>query len=528
MRLLLAALLVPCALASLVGVLLLYPFGQEPTTSDKLGAHQMPVHAEVTAVASSPCTTGNQPPPPPSPHAAGDATECLTVTVRLTDGPAVGLLIQQRVPREPSTPTYTVGDRVVLAYAGADPRDAGSYQLVDFQRGWPLAVLGGVFALAVLVLARWRGLAALGALVISFGVLTWFVLPAILAGRSPVAVAVVASGVIMFVALYLTHGRTARTSTAVLGTLASLVLIGALGWAFAAATRLTGLDEDTANLIGLLGHGIDARGLLLAGVLIGALGVLDDVTVTQASAVWELRRANPALGWRQLYAAGLRIGRDHVGSAVNTLFMAYAGAALPMLLAYSVSGRSFGEVVTAQVVASEVVRTLVGSVGLVAAVPVTTALAAWVAVHEPPPAEPASDSTPASTAIANDPNPDEARQSGPSDVTDDHAPDSGNERRTSDVAHARAPVSGARDDETPRARPKTDKDRPTPRRTPTGPTASPAHRNPEEHSPPPAWPTAAPTRRRAVDMDAPTAPIPVVDARPPTHHPLPHRPARRP
>ncbi len=183
----------------------------------------------------------------------------------------------------------------------------------------------------------------------------------------------------MFGTLYLTHGLSARTSTAVVGTLLSLGLIGVLGSVFAATTHLTGLGADTANLIGVLGTGIDARGLLLAGVVIGALGVLDDVTVTQTSAVWELRRANPNLGTRELYTAARRIGRDHISSAVNTLALAYAGAALPVLLAFSVSGQSFGTLITAQDVAQEVVRTLVGSIGLVAAVPITTLIAAVVA-----------------------------------------------------------------------------------------------------------------------------------------------------
>jgi uncharacterized membrane protein len=237
--------------------------------------------------------------------------------------------------------------------------------------------------LAVLLLGRWQGLAALGALILSFVVLILFVLPAIIAGQSPLPVAVVGAGLIMFIVLYLTHGLTARTSTAVLGTMVSLAMIGALGALFSAVSKLTGLDEQTANLVAVLGHGIDTRGLLLAGAIIGALGVLDDVTVTQTSAVWELRRANPSLSGRELYAAGLRIGRDHMSSVVNTLVMAYAGAALPLLLAFSVSGRSLGEIFTAQQVAQEVVRTLVGSIGLVAAVPVTTALAAIVAAREP-------------------------------------------------------------------------------------------------------------------------------------------------
>ncbi len=368
----LAIALVPFALATIVGVLLLYPFGHQQRTGADLGFGQAPVNAEVVSAVVGSCTQD-------SPDQGG----CVVLGVRMQDGPRPGQTIQQVVPTDPGSPRFAVGDRVVLSYAGANPDDPTSFQVVDFQRGAPLLVLALVFAAAVIVLGRWQGLAALVALGLSFVVLVGFVLPAILAGQDPLLVAVVGAGLIMFVVLYLTHGFSARTSTAVLGTLLSLALIGVLSAAFSAATSLTGLDEDTSSLMGVLGAPIDARGLLLAGIVIGALGVLDDVTVTQTSAVWELRKANPALSWRQLYKAGQRIGRDHVSSAVNTLVLAYAGAALPMLLAYALSGRTFGEVVSSQAVAQELVRTLVGSIGLVAAVPITTAIAAAVAVREP-------------------------------------------------------------------------------------------------------------------------------------------------
>jgi uncharacterized membrane protein len=218
--------------------------------------------------------------------------------------------------------------------------------------------------------------------VLSFVVVVLFVLPTILAGRNPLLVAIVGAAVIMFIVLYLTHGLSARTSAAVLGTMVSLALIGALSAIFSVAASLTGLDEDTSALIASLGHGIDGRGLLLAGIVIGALGVLDDVTVTQTSAVWELRRANPDLGWRELYGAGLRIGRDHVGSAVNTLVMAYAGASLPVLLYSSISGVGLGAILSSSGLAEEIVRALAGGVGIVAAVPVTTVLAALIASRE--------------------------------------------------------------------------------------------------------------------------------------------------
>jgi uncharacterized membrane protein len=365
-RLFIAALLVPCALATLVGLGVLWPTAAAPGAPDS----GTPVHGRITATKVSECTPGS-----------GD-NGCLALVIHLADGPLPGRDLAQIVPVEPSTPRYAVGDEVVLSYSGGNPDDPGSYSVVDFQRGASLWWLAGLFAAAVLVLGRWRGLAALVALALSFVVLTVFVLPAILQGHNPLAVAIVGACLIMFVVLYLTHGPSARTSTAVLGTLASLALIGALSYGFTVASRLTGIDEQTSTLIQSLGTAVDTRGLLLAGIVIGALGVLDDVTVTQTSAVWELRRADPTMGARGLFTAAMRIGRDHVSSAVNTLVLAYAGASLPLLLLFTLSGRSLGEVVTSQDVATEVVRTLVGSIGLVASVPITTALAALVAGRE--------------------------------------------------------------------------------------------------------------------------------------------------
>ncbi|MGQ0717253.1 MAG: YibE/F family protein [Pseudonocardiales bacterium] len=370
---LLVAVLVPVALATLVGLWLTWP-GDTPRSGVDIGFGQRPVHGEVLAATGAPCSSGSA-----EVGGAGEVNKCISLDVQLTDGDSPGVTIQQVLPDEPSTPRFTVGDRVVLAYTGGDPSDSGSYQVQDFQRGTSMLWLAALFAAAVLLLGRWRGLASLTALGFSFLVLVVYLFPAILAGADPVIVGVLAASMIMFGVLYLTHGVSARTSSAVLGTVLSLALIGALGTAFSAATQLTGLDDDTGNLIRVLGHGVDARGLLLAGMIIGALGVLDDVTVTQTSAVWELRRANPALSSRALYTSALRIGRDHISSAVNTLALAYAGAALPVLLTFSLSGQNLGTLITAQNVAQEVVRTLVGSIGLVAAVPITTAIAAVVA-----------------------------------------------------------------------------------------------------------------------------------------------------
>ena len=372
-RMLLVVTLVPLALATVIGLWLTWP-GDPPRSKVDVGFGQQPVQGQVLATTPAPCTNGNA--------GASQVKQCISLTVLLTSGDSPGVTIQQVLPDEPSTPHFAAGDDIVLAYTGGNPSEAESYQVQDFQRSGSMLWLVALFAAAVLVIGRWRGLASLLALGFSFLVLAVYLFPAILTGASPVVVGVLAASVIMFGVLYLTHGVSAQTSSAVLGTVLSLALIGVLGTAFSATTRLTGLDDDTAKLIGVLGHGIDARGLLLAGMVIGALGVLDDVTVTQTSAVWELRRANPELDTRALYSSALRIGRDHISSAVNTLALAYTGAALPVLLIFAVSGQGFGTMVTTQDIAQEVVRTLVGSIGLVAAVPITTAIAALVARHD--------------------------------------------------------------------------------------------------------------------------------------------------
>jgi uncharacterized membrane protein len=230
----------------------------------------------------------------------------------------------------------------------------------------------------VVVVARWRGLAALAGLAVAWLVLVRFVLPDVLDGRSPVAVALVASAAIMIPVLYLAHGLNARTTTALLGTLASLALTGVLAAVFVAATHLTGTASDEATYIASLAGNVNWSGLMLAGVVIGSLGVLNDVTVTQASATWELHAANPDRPMAKLYRSSMRIGRDHIASSVYTLVLAYAGASLPLLILFALAGQPVHSVLTGETVAEELVRTLVGSIGLVASVPITTWLAALI------------------------------------------------------------------------------------------------------------------------------------------------------
>ena len=364
------------AVLAIVGVVALWPAG----TSDSTSPADQRVNGYVVAVAIEPCTG----------TAVEDLVECRKLTVQLVGGSDDG---EQVILEQGITSTRgkvpEVGDELVLVAReglAADLEVAGRqregladgstvYNFADYERSSAMWVLVVLFVVTVVALGRWRGLGALAGLAISIAVLVTFVLPALLAGSNPVLVAIVGASVIAFASLYLAHGLGSATNVALLSTLAALALTGVLAWAFIELTSLTGLSDENALLLDTLGVHLDPRGLLLAGVVIGSLGVLDDVTVTQVSAVGELNRANPAATFNDLYRSALVIGRDHISSTVNTLFLAYAGAALPLLLLFSQVRQSIATTAMSEQVAVEIVRTLVGSIGLVASVPIATAAA---------------------------------------------------------------------------------------------------------------------------------------------------------
>lgn len=403
LRKVIAAVLIPFATAVVVGLVVLWPGGAPAHERTGVGFDRQTQQATVTKVEEVSCSSVNASggtPTGDTSTAEGSSAQqqangtCKKATVRVDTGDDKGRTFTEIVQPDQSR-QLEQGQEVVVAYEPAAPKDL-QYSVTDVNRKFPMVLLAGIFALAVVVVGRMRGLMALVALAISFLVLTLFILPAILQGSNPLVVAVVGASAIMLIALYMCHGLSARTSVAVIGTLISLLLIGLLGSGFIGSAYLTGNTDDNTGLIHGLYPTIDMSGLLLAGVIIGSLGVLDDVTVTQTSAVWELHEANPTMGWRNLYRAGIRIGRDHIASVVNTLVLAYAGAALPLLLLFSIAQSSVGTVANSELVAEEIVRTLVGSIGLVASVPVTTALAALVvAADRPNSAEAASVPAPA-------------------------------------------------------------------------------------------------------------------------------------
>ncbi|HEX6035466.1 MAG TPA: YibE/F family protein, partial [Anaerolineales bacterium] len=265
---------------------------------------------------------------------------------------------------------------------GTRPDGILTVYFADFERATSLLLLTALFVLAVLVMSRWKGLRSILSLAFSLLVIVGYIIPHILAGEDPLWVSIIGSVILLGVTLYLTYGWNLKTHAAVISMFFVLLVTGVLAVLSVIFTRLTGSgDENSLFLLQMLNTQINLRGLLLGGMIIGALGVLDDLVTTQASAVFELHHANGTLGFRELFRAAMRIGQDHVAATVNTLVLAYAGAALPMLLMFSLGRGSYGFLVNFEFIAEEIVRTLVGSLGLVTAVPLTTAIAILFALR---------------------------------------------------------------------------------------------------------------------------------------------------
>ncbi len=277
--------------------------------------------------------------------------------------------------------TFHAGDRVLVEHTRAiDGRHI--FYVTDYVRSVPLLWLMSLFVGATLLLSGWQGARSLAGMAVSLVVIAGFVVPQILEGRDPVLVAVVGSAAMMGTSLCLVYGWKAKTHVATVGLFLSLVITGLLSLWFVGWARLSGFGAEEAGFLQVAGVQLDTQGLLLAGIIIGTLGALDDIAVGQSSAVFELGKANPQLGWTGLFRHGMVIGRDHLAAMVNTLFLAYAGAALPLLLMFSVHTEPMGMTINREIMAEEIVRTLVGSLGLLAGVPLTSLIAALVVQRE--------------------------------------------------------------------------------------------------------------------------------------------------
>ena len=357
--------------ATVIGLVTLWP--REPAVEQRPElVRPKTVQAEVHSIRLTRCPVPGQ-------------RDCRRVTARVTEGRSKGTLAEFAVMEPEDRLDLRVGDTVRLSESQLPPEaqiggvKVDRWALADFERRRPLLLLGLAFALLAILTGRWKGLRALVGLAISLGVVVKFIVPALLAGESPAGTALVGSLAIMLATLLITHGGGPKMLAASLGTAAALLLTLGLGSFFISAAHITGLASEEAIYLRSSVGDISVRGLLLAGIVIAALGVLDDLTVSQASTVMALRLANPSLGFGGLFRGAIAVGHDHVAATVNTLVLAYAGASLPVLLIFSLGSTSFGDAVNSESVASEIIATLVGSIGLITAVPLTTALAAVLA-----------------------------------------------------------------------------------------------------------------------------------------------------
>ncbi|WP_280297705.1 YibE/F family protein [Nocardia neocaledoniensis] len=306
------------------------------------------------------------------------AYTCQRSVIRIDSGPDKGSKTLFEIAPGPGQPDLRAGDEIRIVRA-TDPSGITMYAFEDYSRGLPLLLIVLAFVVVICVVARWRGFRALLGLLFAFAVVVMFLLPALLDGKPAIPVALVSGALILYVVLYLAHGLNLRTSSALLGTLASMLMAAFLSWLTLEVTNLTGLSEEqNTNVATYLEH-VSITGLLLAGFIIGSLGVLNDVTITQASAAFELAALDEGASRREIFTATMRVGRDHIASTVYTLVLAYAGGALPLLLIFSVAGRSITDVLTGDAVAIEIARSAVGGIALALSVPLTTAIAVLLA-----------------------------------------------------------------------------------------------------------------------------------------------------
>ena len=373
--------LIPLGIWTLVGLVALWPGDVSEHVNADAGGYSVPgvtyPHAKITAV--EPISCDGLPGSTPG-QAATNA--CANITATVSDGDGRGDVASVPLTQAVYASGAEVGDGVTLVRVPPGDGQPASYQFSDFDRRAPLLILTGVFALVVVAVARWRGLASLIGLAFAGLILVKFMFPALVAGQNPVVIGLIGSSAIMFVVLYAAHGFNTRTTTALVGTLFGLILSAALGYGATRWAHLTGVASEDDYLLAASTPDLRLTSVVICGIIVAGLGVLNDVTITQASAVWELADGHYLdengkalrLRNRDLFARAMRIGRDHIASTVYTIAFATAGASLSVLLLIAVYDRPLLQVLQTEQFSDEIVRTLVGSIGLVLAVPLTTAV----------------------------------------------------------------------------------------------------------------------------------------------------------
>jgi uncharacterized membrane protein len=403
-RVILAVFLFLGAVATVIAVIVQWPSGGA-TTND--GFHQtsslgQEVETGTVAVRTSgPCsspavgTVFDTAPPSTPPGAVDTGQQCQQLITDITSGPDKGKRTLFTDTESAGSADLSVGDDIRLATT-TGPDGSRSYAFQDFERTTPLWIWLVVALVGICIVGAWRGVRAVIGLALTLGVIGVFLLPALARGGDPVMLAITACAAVLYLVLFLVHGMNWKTASSLGGTLVAILLGTGLAALATSTNELRGLADENNLQIILYLPGVEVAGLLVAGFILGTLGVLNDVTVAQAATISELRDAAPdASRWR-LFTTAMRVGRDHLASTVYTLVLSYAGAALPLLVLLSVSGRSLGDILTSDIMATEVLRSVVGALALVAAVPLTTAIAAVTtsASRAPAVAGPGSDPDP--------------------------------------------------------------------------------------------------------------------------------------
>ncbi|MBL7285417.1 YibE/F family protein [Corynebacterium godavarianum] len=360
----LAAFLAIAGVVTVAGLALLWPGGKHPEVLPGFEQTQTStaetVKATVIEHSVAPCggvATPNHP-------------ECDFLRVKLESGGTTTIEAAQ----QPGTPELSVGDRVVLS-VHHNPKT--SYSFLDMDRSVPLGLWLALTLLVVVAVGAWRGLRAIFGLLCTLLVIFGFLVPGLLLGYSPVGLSLVTGAAVLFPVIFVVHGRNWKSASALAGTLTALGLAALAAHLAIDTTQLRGLADENNLLIHMYLPQVQVPGIMLAGFIIGAVGVLNDVTIAQASTVQELYETSPDARPRAVFASAMKVGHDHIASMVYTLVLAYMGAALPLSMLLQVADRPLTQVLTSDVVATEIMRSSIGAIALVLAVPITTAIAAW-------------------------------------------------------------------------------------------------------------------------------------------------------
>ena len=362
--------LIPLAIWTLVGLVAFWPGDISRHVNADVAGYNVPgvtyPSARVTEVREISCEglSGSTP-------GVTDA-RCADVTSQLLEGSEKGKTVTVPVTAAIYSSGIKAGQVIKLVRIPPSADQPAQYQFSDFERRIPLLVMGLLFAIVVVVVARWRGFAALIGLGFAGFVLVAFMFPALIAGTNPIMVGLIGSAAIMFVALYAAHGFSARTTTALVGTLFGLILIALLGYLVTKWAHITGVTSEDDYVLAATAPDLRLTSVVICGIIVAGLGVLNDVTITQASAVWEL--ADQGASRKHLFSRAMRIGRDHIASTVYTIAFAIAGTSLGVFLLIKINNRPVLDVLMTERFAAEVLGILVASIGLVLAVPLTTAI----------------------------------------------------------------------------------------------------------------------------------------------------------